>query len=163
MNGLNTTKINVDTRLSIDDHLEKGLIMNKVHRKIEYSLIALKHMVNKKPGELTTAKEIAETYRSPFDVTARVMQTLAQKGVLKSEQGAHGGYLIQKDLAKLSVLDLIEILNGPSKIVKCQTDREGCEMIDHCNIISPINTLNAKLNHFYQSLNLRDLLLKGTP
>jgi Rrf2 family protein len=158
---LNTLKNNVDTRLSIADQLERGLVMNKVHRKMEYSLIALKHMVNKKPGELTSAKEVADTYRSPFDVTARVMQTLAQKGVLKSEQGAHGGYLIQKDLAKLSVLELIEILNGPNKIVKCQTDRDGCEMVDHCNIISPINTLHAKLNHFYQSLNVKDLLLKG--
>ncbi len=135
--------------------------MVKVHRKIEYSLIALKHMVQKTPGELTTAKEIAETYKSPFDVTARVMQVLAQSGILKSEQGAHGGYQIQKDLSKISVLDLIEIFNGPNKIAKCQNVHESCEMVDHCNIISPINTLNTKLNHFYQSMNVKDLLFKG--
>ena len=81
--------------------------MNKINRKVEYALIALKHMRGKAPGELTSAKEISSIYGSPFDVTARVMQVLTQKNILRSEQGAHGGYQITKDLNRVSVYDLM--------------------------------------------------------
>ena len=67
--------------------------MNKINRKLEYALIGLKHMRAKAPGELTSVKELATAYGVPFDAASRVMQILAQNGVLISEQGAHGGYM----------------------------------------------------------------------
>ena len=132
--------------------------MNKLNRKLEYSLMALKHMSVKRPGELTTAKEVSESYKSPFDATARVMQAMAQKGLLKSEQGASGGYQITKDLSKVTLHELMGVIQGPTKIVKCMHKQEPCEMQKSCNIISPITNLNQKLNEFYQNVTLRDLL-----
>jgi len=132
--------------------------MNKLNRKLEYSLMALKHMSVKRPGELTTAKEVSESYKSPFDATARVMQAMAQKGLLKSEQGASGGYQITKDLSKVTLHELMGVIQGPTKIAKCMHKQEPCEMQKSCNIISPITNLNQKLNEFYQNVTLRDLL-----
>ncbi len=138
--------------------------MNKLNRKIEYSLMALKHMVQKHPGELTTAKEVSETLRTPFDATARVMQLMASRGLLKSEQGAFGGYQITKDLAKVTMHELIEIIDGPLALVKClhKEQAEPCEIQPTCNIFSPVSILNQKLNNFYQSLNLKDLLKESS-
>lgn len=134
--------------------------MNKMNRKLEYSLMALKHMSQKMPGELTTAKEVSEAYHAPFDATARVMQMMAQRGVLKSEQGATGGYQITRDLSKISLQELLSIIQGPTKIAKCIHKGELCEMESNCNIISPIFNLNQKLNEFYKNLTLRELLAK---
>ncbi len=134
--------------------------MNKLNRKLEYSLIALKHMSQKRPGELTTAKEVSDSYRSPFDATARVMQMMAQNGILKSEQGATGGYQITRDLAKISLQELFTVIQGPTQIAKCMHKEELCEMQSNCNIISPITNLNNKLNEFYKNLTLRELLIK---
>jgi len=132
--------------------------MNKVNRKLEYSLMALKHRSQKRPGELTTAKEVAVSYRAPFDATARVMQTMAQKGLLRSEHGAFGGYQITKDLTKVTLLDLIEWIQGETKIAKCLHKEEPCEIQPQCNIISPITNLNHRLNNFYKSVSIQELL-----
>ncbi len=132
--------------------------MQKVNRKLEYSLMALKHMSQKMPGKLTTAKEVSESYQAPFDATARVMQLMAQRGWLKSEQGAFGGYQITKDLSRLTLLDLMNVIQGPTKIAKCLHKAEPCEIQNSCNIISPIQTLNTRLNDFYRSLTIRDVL-----
>ena len=134
--------------------------MNKMNRKLEYSLMALKHMSLKMPGELTTAKEVSEAYRTPFDATARVMQMMAQQGMLRSEQGAMGGYQITRDLSKISLQELLSVIQGPTKITKCMHKEEPCEMESNCNIISPISNLNQKLNEFYKNLTLRELLIK---
>lgn len=133
--------------------------MNKINRKIEYALMALKYMSQKIPGELTTAKEVSDSFQTPFDATARVMQIMAQKGWLRSEQGAMGGYQITKDLSKVSMQDLIAIIEGPTAVARCLHKNSPCEIQMTCNIASPITKLNNKLNEFYQGLNLKDLLV----
>ncbi|MFZ4402559.1 MAG: RrF2 family transcriptional regulator [Pseudobdellovibrionaceae bacterium] len=133
--------------------------MNKLNRKMEYALMALKFMSHKIPGELTTAKEISEALKVPFDATARVLQQMAQSGLLRAEYGAFGGYQIVRDLAKTTVNDLIEIIEGPVAIVKCMHVKEDCEVSDQCNILSPVHTLNRKLVDLYKSMNLKELLL----
>ena len=141
--------------------------MNKINRKFEYALIALKHMRAKAPGELTTAKEVCESYGSPFDATARALQTLAQRGVLKSEQGAHGGYAISRDLSRVSVYELMEMILGPMGLAKClnvdeSTDGENaCEIRLRCNIVSSMASLNRRLAEFYRGLSVSEILGAG--
>lgn len=140
--------------------------MNKINRKIEYSLMALKYMSSKVPGELTSAKEVAESFGTPFDATSRVMQIMAQKGLLRSEQGALGGYCLVKDLTKVTLNDLVSMIQGPTKIARCMHKQDPCEIQQSCNIVSPMTNLNHRLTEFYQSVTLRDLLFhrqSGSP
>lgn len=132
--------------------------MNKVHRKVEYALMALKHVAHKPVGALTTAKEVADAYHAPFEAVARSLQILAQKGVLRSEQGAQGGYRLAKSLNEISMYELIEIIEGPTRIAKCLNSGEPCEIQSACNIISPIQNLNLRLSDFYKGVLLQDLL-----
>lgn len=136
--------------------------MNKINRKLEYALMALKYMSQKIPGELTSAKEVSDSFHTPFDATARVMQQMAQKenGLLRAEYGASGGYQINKDLARVSVLDLIEMIEGPTALVKCVQGHKSCDIQGTCNISSPLQQLNDRLNGFYESLSLKELLLE---
>ena len=120
-------------------------------------------MSQKVPGELTTAKEVADTYKTPFDATARVMQIMSQKAWLKAEHGAFGGYQITKDLSKVSMNDLIESILGPTTIAKCFGGEDSCEMKQTCNIYSPISNLNQRIVEFYKSMNIRELLESGVP
>ncbi len=133
--------------------------MNKIHRKVEYALIALRHMKKKQPGQLTTVKEICRSYGCSFDATSRVLQMMVQKGLLKSEQGAQGGYLIQRDLGKVSLHDLIEYVVGPISVVKClDPGKGGCDMESKCNVIAPLAFLNDQIIQFYKGINIDEML-----
>lgn len=133
--------------------------MNRLNRKVEYALMALKVMAQKRAGELTSAKEIVEQTGCPFDATARVLQQLASKGVLRSEQGAHGGYVLVRDLTRVSYFELNEIILGKLALARClEEDKGGCDLKDRCNIISPVSVLNRKMIEFYQDLSVGDLL-----
>ena len=132
--------------------------MNRLNRKVEYALMALKVMAQKRAGELTSAKEIVEVTGCPFDATSRVLQQLTQKGVLKSEQGAHGGYVLVRDLMRLSLYDLNETIMGPTGLAKCLHDEESCDFRDTCNIVSPVSLLNRRLTDFYRELTVGELL-----
>lgn len=134
--------------------------MNRINRKVEYALMALKHMSQKMPGELTTAKEISDRLQTPFDATAKVMQIMAQKNLLRSEQGASGGYQILKDLSRVHLLDLMEMIEGPQALVKCvHKVQEPCDIFKTCNMASPLSTLNHRLHDFYRGISVKELVV----
>jgi Rrf2 family protein len=134
--------------------------MMRLNRKVEYALLALKYMSQKTPGQLTTAKEIAEKLGCPYDATSRVLQIMAANGILKSEHGSQGGYMIVRDLSKVNFLLLNEIILGPVEVAKC-LQKEGdseCELLSSCNIMAPVKNLNAKLNVFFKEIPLAQIL-----
>ncbi len=133
--------------------------MFKMNRKIEYALIALKHMSRKRPGEISTAKEISDTYGCSFDTIARILQVLAHNGWLHSTQGVSGGYIIIKDLAKVTFYDLSVLILGPLKLVRCLSS--SCHIKQKCNIVSPVQNLNDQLMAFYQSLTVHSLIVEN--
>ncbi len=138
--------------------------MFKINRKIEYALVALKHMSQVPEKTLTSAKEICDTYKMPFDPTSRVLQIMAQHGILKAEQGAYGGYVIIKDLNKITLLEISEMLSGPIKIANCFHDNYlECELTPYCNVIGPMINLNQKISELFKNIPIRDLIESRNP
>ncbi len=133
--------------------------MLKVNRKVEYGLIALKHMNGTPKGELSTVREICERYGTPFDPLAHVLRTLNAEGVLQSEQGAHGGYRIAGNLEDLSFADLIELIEGQLGFTDCLKSGDcACTIAERCNIVSPMHTINKRLLNFLRAITLAELV-----
>ena len=131
----------------------------KLNRKVEFALIALRHMNSKKPGVLTPVKEISDLFGCSFDVTSQVLQKLAQAGVLRSVHGAQGGYQIVKSLQAVSFYELNSLLTGPMGIAKCLHETGNvCGIRASCNIVTPVHNLNERLKAFYQNLPVADFL-----
>ncbi len=132
--------------------------MNKLNRKMEYALMALKHIGLKPDGHVTSAKEIADVMQIPFEVTARVLQALSSRGLLKAEYGANGGYALARSLNEVSVHDLSEMLEGHVALAKCLSGIDACDISATCNIAEPISNLNKKVQEFYRSVPLSEVL-----
>ena len=66
--------------------------MVRLSKKVEYGLIAIRHIATKSFGEIVTAKEIADSYKIPYELLAKVLQKLTKSGLIISHQGVHGGY-----------------------------------------------------------------------
>lgn len=120
--------------------------------------MALKYIQQRQSSLKVTAKEVAESVHAPFDVIARVMQLMAQKGLLTSEQGATGGYRLNQDLKMTSLFQLVEMIEGPAALVKCISEEGACDIENNCNIASPIKSLNQKLNLFFKNIPLSELV-----
>ena len=132
--------------------------MNKMSKKMEYALMALRVICNKPEGVLTSAKEVSDQMHIPFDVTARVLQALSSRGLLKAEYGVSGGYALSRALTEISVHELNEMLEGHVVLTKCLGQDEPCEISGTCNITAPISALNNKVKEFYKSVSLHEVL-----
>jgi Rrf2 family iron-sulfur cluster assembly transcriptional regulator len=135
--------------------------MNRVHKNVEYGLMALQlmHLRSSVDSErLFSAKEIAQATGAPAELTARVLQKLAQKKFVHAEMGARGGYRLQRNLSEVSFLELMEALQGPLKITSCIKQEESCGLESQCNLMGAMQNLNRKMTDFYASLRLSELL-----
>ncbi|MCH7479528.1 MAG: Rrf2 family transcriptional regulator [SAR324 cluster bacterium] len=134
--------------------------MIKVNRKVEYGLVALKHMRNKDSSHLTSVREICERYGTPFDPVAHVLRILNANGLVRSEQGAHGGYRLVCDLERVNLAAFMEMIEGQLAWTDCLRDDEvcRCSMTETCNIITPMHEFNQRLTRFLESISLADLL-----
>jgi Rrf2 family protein len=140
-------------------YIELSIIMLKINKKVEYALMALKFMADKLPRSLTSAREVCDELKTPFDTTAKVMQIMNNNDILKSVQGIKGGYTLNIALENITYSELVHIIEGKKDIGRTCTNTKGtCELINQCNIITPVEVLNKKLNHYLDNLTLQELL-----
>jgi Rrf2 family protein len=117
--------------------------MFSLSKKADYGLIALKHLA-RHTDESVSAREIATEYRIPAELLAKILQRLARKGLVVSQQGTHGGYVLARDPSKISIVDVVEALDGPIGITPCERG-SSCEQIDRCSVKDPLMAVRAKM------------------
>jgi Rrf2 family protein len=111
-------------------------------KKADYGLIALKHLAQH--TDAVSAREIAKEYRIPGELLAKILQRLARKGLVLSHQGTHGGYVLARDPSKISIVDVIEALDGPIGITPCERG-SSCEQMERCSVRDPLMMVRAKM------------------
>ena len=130
--------------------------MLKITRKVEYALIALRHLKRKEDGELATAKEIAEQYGIPQELLAKALQQLAREHVIEAVKGPSGGYKLVTDPNTINMIKFFEIMEGPMGIMDCYFD-SGCDQLSACNIRTPINRINDSIRSMFDKMTLADI------
>lgn len=133
------------------------MIIGTMPKQVEYALMALSDMQKENPGKLFSVRELCDRHHMPFDVMSKTMQRLAKASILRSVQGANGGYQVAKDLSAVSFLDLMEAVIGKVAAVNCLKKR-GCDRSDSCTIAGPMHRLNEKLCEFYAGVSIMGLI-----
>ena len=123
--------------------------------------MSLKFMSEKGSDGLTSAREICDHFKTPFDTTAKVMQVMNSHNILNSVKGIKGGYTVARDLKTLSYLELAKLIEGKDSGNICQTNKGLCELMCNCNIVNPMISLSEKLNYFLSTLSVHELLFSN--
>jgi len=129
--------------------------MFSLSKKADYGLIALKHLA-RHTDESVSAREIATEYRIPAELLAKILQRLARKGLVVSQQGTHGGYVLARDPSKISIVDVVEALDGPIGITPCERG-STCEQIDRCSVKDPLMAVRAKMVRILSDTSIYEL------
>lgn len=130
--------------------------MLKLTRKVEYALIALRHMQRKQPDQISSTKEIANAYGIPQQLLAKTLQQLAREKIIEPVQGPSGGYRLKAPLEEINLKDFFEKLEGPLGLMDCYFD-SGCIQIETCNIRSPIRKINDNLRDLFTSMTVKEI------
>ena len=91
----------------------------RLSRKSDYALRAIKHCASLPKGSYGSIRVIAEAESIPREFLAKILKELTNEGILTSYRGVSGGYALARDAKNISLLDVIEAVNGPLHVSLC--------------------------------------------
>ena len=109
----------------------------KVKKSVGYALHALAYMVRHKTQLPVTTRTIAKSEGIPSDYLAKVFQILTKSGFVKSVRGKKKGYIFDMQPEDISLLMLIESIEGGPIFNECFLKHCECGATrENCNIYS---------------------------
>lgn len=81
-------------------------------RSAEYAIRAFIHLAQIPEGKYAMAKNIAEQEQIPAHFLAKILQELTKKGMLRSNKGPSGGFILRVPANRIKLLDIVEALDG---------------------------------------------------
>jgi Rrf2 family protein len=74
-----------------------------------------------------------------------------------SHRGAKGGFSLVNDPSEISLLDIIEAVEGPIAIAPCLDNRQGCDRVEQCEIYYTLDQAQSKMVSVLKNTSLADL------
>jgi len=129
--------------------------MFQVSKKSQYGLRALvflaKRSKNKKPVSI---KEIAENEAIPFAFLEKIILDLEKSKIVKGKKGIGGGYVLAQRPQKISVKEIVEVLEKTIIPVDCSL----CRRAKKCASKDVWGKVQKSINKTLKSITLADLI-----
>jgi Rrf2 family protein len=135
--------------------------MLRLSKKVEYGLIALRHLALLPQGGSATAREIAEEYTLPYELCAKTLSQVSKAGLATSTQGVRGGYALAKAPGKINLHEVIEAIEGEPALTECmEIDAGGCAcaLDGHCAIKDPLRRVQENITRAFAQMTLAEML-----
>lgn len=87
--------------------------MIRLPKRCQYAIAAVTFMAKHATGVPLMVGTLAEACDLPETYLSKILQQLAQAGVVASRRGRRGGYMLRKSPAKTTLLEIIEAMEGP--------------------------------------------------
>jgi len=90
------------------------------------------HLATQPPGARTSLPEMVEAVEVPEHFLSKVLQMLCRRGFIQSHRGSSGGFELAADAGTVSLLDVVEALEGPIQLNVCLSEYGGCSRKSWC-------------------------------
>jgi len=108
--------------------------MFRLSKAAEYAIRGVLHLSLKAEGETCGIDEIAKAQDVPPAYLAKLFQSLAKKGFVKSFRGVEGGFILEKKPKDISLLDIIEAMEGHIYLNDCLIRDGYCPRDETCPV-----------------------------
>ncbi len=109
-------------------------------------------------NERGTSKEIAQKMQVPFNHLAKLVQTLAKKKLIISRKGKGGGLALALPPQKITLLKVIEAIEGPILLSQCIFSKKVCCFGKKCKVRLCLSSAQEKLKETLSKGTISDLL-----
>jgi len=112
-------------------------------------------------GTARNARELAEGADLPVPMVSKILKALAREGLLVSQRGAKGGYLLARPPEELTVSEMIRVLEGPVALTDCAIGPALCEHETMCAVREPWQLISRVVEKALADVTLADLVDGG--
>jgi len=104
----------------------------QITRQADYAIRAVLYLARLGPTQHAATSTVAQEQRIPPSFLAKIISQLSIAGLLHTSRGARGGVTLARDPQEISLLDVVEAIDGPILLNECVGDTGKCTMDDSC-------------------------------
>ncbi len=135
----------------------------RINTRVRYAVRMMADMAKHGHGEPVALRDVAVRQKLPKMYLSQLAAPLKSAGLLKSIWGNRGGYMLNRPATKISLLEIIEAVEGPIALLDCVVDPKQCERSDFCEAINVWRTINQTMVATLEHYSLADLISKTRP
>jgi Rrf2 family protein len=109
----------------------------QITRQADYAIRAVRYLAKQGPNERSATSTVAKEMKIPPSFLAKIISQLSIAGLLHTSRGARGGVTLARPAAEISILDVVEAIDGPILLNECVGDPADCVFSDDC-LVHPI-------------------------
>lgn len=126
-------------------------------RSTEYAIRAFVNLAQVPEGKYAMVKQIAEQEGIPAHFLAKILQQLARKGLLRSSKGPTGGFTLRTSPKEISLIQLVEALDGLQDYQKCVSGLSECTDDAPCGMHDSWKALRSRIMDYLENTTISDL------
>jgi Rrf2 family protein len=123
----------------------------------EYGLRAVRYLVENGDESRISIGDISENKKIPEPFLRKLFKPLVQQGIINSTRGVSGGVRLARDPKEITVLEVVEALEGPLALNECLLEDASCEFLSECGMHDVWEEAQAAMAKVLRSKNLTDL------
>lgn len=109
-------------------------------------------------------RQISKDLSLPTPFLAKILQQLARKKILNSSKGPHGGFSLAKDPHKITLLDIVNTIDGEDVFTNCLMHNDTCSCVDENKVPCPLHdyyaNIRSELISLFTNNTIYDLVQK---
>jgi len=106
----------------------------QITKQADYALRAVIYLARLAPEQKASTSAIAQQQSIPPSFLAKIISQLSIAGLIHTARGARGGVSLARPSADISILDVVEAIDGPITINECTTNPSICPFSADCSL-----------------------------
>lgn len=131
--------------------------MDILRRNTDYALRLMVALARQYGQGSASTRALAEAEDVSYDLACKLMQRLHAAGLVESCMGPKGGFQLSREPAEISVLEVIEIIQGPLRLNRCMLSDCTCGRQDICPVRESIGELQDRMEQYLGGVTLEEL------
>jgi Rrf2 family protein len=149
-------------RASDRDRVEQ--VMDILRRNTDYALRLMVSLAKHGPDASVSTRMLAEEQEVPYQLACKLMQQLHAARLVESCMGARGGFRLGRGPAEVSLLDVVEVVQGRLSLNRCLLNKSCCPSTATCPVRARMGELQARMDEYLGGVTLADLIrVQGEP
>ena len=135
-----------------------GQGMFKLNRMTDYAIVVLGVLAHRQ-GEILATAQLAELTGLNQPTVAKVAKTLVAADLVDTQRGVHGGYRLARSVGMISLVQIVEAMEGPIVVNDCVDGAQDPCMVSNCCFMSRNwNRVNLAVRNALDDISLEDLI-----
>ena len=131
--------------------------MLRVTKLTDYATVVLSTLAEA-PERVHNATELAERARLELPTVSKLLKTLTQAGLVHSFRGSTGGYRLAMPASQITLIEIVEAIEGPLGMTECSGEHSSCEHETHCGVRSKWQRINDVVADALRAVSLAEMM-----